>query len=408
MYRRLKYPFLVASILFGFLIAFAIAELALRMLASDWLIHRMKFLGVSRSTFSLNFGTDLGWPLEEIDGKFVRFKPRSTFTATHYEYRHAVHIDELGGRVTAHSDQKNGETIIPFLGDSICFGIGVEDQQTYVSLLNRELKFRLVNLAIPGSSLPVHLDQIERRHKELGKPRLYVFNFFVGNDLTNMVEYYTEKRLKEDHQTLDTKSERLERWLKAVNRVVFYNQFLNKLYVVQFIRTKLLVVYNGYRRDKRKQELMGPIFLVIQKYKKDYLNQAEQYLELELERLDRLSRDLGFSTLFILLPHRDQVSGELLKLDARYYGININDIDVKLPNEMIRKKLASHHLPYIDVLDCLKKEHKTLFYIQDEHFLPIGHEVLSACILPRFREFLASHSAVVDRSNSESIHLVAH
>jgi len=388
-YRSLKYTLLVVSILFSFVIAFAIAELVLRMLASDWLIHRMKILSFSRM-LSPNFGTDLGWPSDQIDGKFVRFKPNSSFTVMHDEYRHSVHIDEFGGRLSADSDQKNGEEIIPFLGDSICFGIGVEDHQTYVSLLNRELKPRLVNLAIPGSSLPVHLDLIERRHGELGKPRLYVFNFFVGNDLTNIVEYHTEQQLNEKHETLESKTDPLKKWLKAVNHTVFYNQFLNKLYVVQFIRAKLLIVYNGYQREKRKQELMDPVFLIIQKSQKDYLNKAEEYLDIELDRLDHLSRNLGFSALFILLPHRDQVSEELLKLDARYYGVDMNDLDVSLPNEMIKKKLDSHHLLYIDILDCLKQEPEALFYVQDGHFLPAGHEAVSACILPQFKKFIAS------------------
>lgn len=370
----LKYSLLGVTVFLGLFVAFVFAELMLRAFASDWLVQRMKFLGVSQN--SSNFGTDLDWPIDWEQGKFVRFHPNSQFDVAHYEYHHKVNIDELGGRVSATVLDKKDQEIIPFLGDSICFGLGVEDEQTYVSLLNQKSKHRLTNLAVPGSSLPVYLNIIERRHQKLGAPHLYVFNFFIGNDLSDIVTDYKKK----------SEPDLMEQWLRTINRAVFHNHVLNQLYVTQFIRAKLLLIYNSYQRDSGKQELMDPLFFVIQKNKKEYLNQAEKYLDMELKRLDHLSKTLGFSAFFILLPHRDQVSDELLKLNAQHYGINPNDLDVTLPNEMVKKKLVSYGIPCVDVLECLRKKHQSLYYVQDGHFLPVGHEAVRDCIFPAFED----------------------
>ena len=52
------------------------------------------------------------------------------------------------------------------MGDSFAFGVGVDDRQTYVNLLDLKSSLRYLNLGVPGSALPNHLDIIEYRHVE--------------------------------------------------------------------------------------------------------------------------------------------------------------------------------------------------------------------------------------------------
>lgn len=110
----------------------------------------------------------LGPSVRKENGQFLSFTPFSRFTISHYEYRHSADIDELG----AESSRKRppGRSSVPFVGDSFVFGIGVPDQETFVNHLARGAPWRFVNLGVPGTSLNLQLDIVEKRHAELGSP----------------------------------------------------------------------------------------------------------------------------------------------------------------------------------------------------------------------------------------------
>ena len=178
---RAFFVFKLASVALSLAFVFLSLEISLRILKPSWLELRMSIL--NPGTNMRRFGSDLAWPVERHDGRFVSFVANSRFRVTHYEYDHPVQIDPWGGRSVEYCLEAAEGTPTPFLGDSFLFGVGVPDDATYVNLLAAKWKRCLLNLGVPGTTLDQQIDIIELRHQALGRPRLYVFNVFLGNDI---------------------------------------------------------------------------------------------------------------------------------------------------------------------------------------------------------------------------------
>src|SRR5262249_48739712 len=136
-------------------------------------------------------GTDRGAEAEYRDGKFFSFTPYSQFDVSHVEYNNVAHIDEFGGRRLPFRSGRNLK-LLPLLGDSFTFGVGVEDEETFASKLATRLPaFRVLNLGVPGSGLNEEITIIKLRHDNLNRPMHYIIFFFLGNDFLDILQQDT-------------------------------------------------------------------------------------------------------------------------------------------------------------------------------------------------------------------------
>lgn len=97
-------------------------------------------------------------------------------------------IDARGFRgQAAPADPGPARTRVLLLGDSVTFGYGVADEQTFASLLGAERGgFEVANLAVPGYGV----DQSLRRYELVGRlwrPQVVVLNLCVHNDLADIM-----------------------------------------------------------------------------------------------------------------------------------------------------------------------------------------------------------------------------
>lgn len=239
----------VVSILLGFAISLLALEMALRVTAPNWLQERMKELNAG---VPYEFGTDQAWPVVRQSGAFRQFVPNSRFMVRNYEYEHAVTIDELGGRSTLYTSD-NSE-IIPFMGDSFTFGVGVRDSETFVSLVGEQSTQRFLNLAVPGSSLHNQIEIVKARHSALGKPKMYIFCMFMGNDLADIRKRYERSTVVKAGNGISLDQSLLWR----INSYVFHHPVFKRIYSIQFIRQKILVIMNQGVIGR-----MNPIFRIM-------------------------------------------------------------------------------------------------------------------------------------------------
>ena len=305
-------------ILFGLLAPILVFEGLLRVIGPAWLDLRMREIALNDNVY---LDTDEDWPVECSELYCYMFAPNSEFQVVTQEYSHGVIIDQNGNRSNRNLDTEHS-TVVPILGDSFTFGLGVEDNETFVSLIDKLSSIRYMNLGIPGNSLTQHIDIVERRHISLGSPSNYVFVFFLGNDFQNILEGHiisSEKDIVDVGEDSDinyypTITNKFN-ILSSLNEYVIQDAFLGKLYVVQWVRHKLLMIVNQSSAD-----LMDPIFLVLRK-DKYYLTDAKQVLEHELNRLDQLASKLNFEYVFVIIPDRHQINRDLLLTRSQYYGI---------------------------------------------------------------------------------------
>ena len=365
----------VFAILFGLTAGFLVTEILLRIAAPAWLVAQMKELNLARNVAS--FGSDVGWSVETVDGRFVRFVPNTHFDVHYYEYNHSVHIDRWGGRVVA--GQKKQDVVIPFLGDSFAFGLGVEDEQTYISLLNAISPYTYLNLGVPGSALPNQLDQIEFRHKELHSPRVYVFTFFTGNDYMDIFRYYS----KHATGTADKKQNHFIEWL---DRSVYRSRVLGRSYVLQFLKHTVLKDY-FHAAEKATTSLPpgcgrppGTNWAVLMMSgRKKCINDIGSYVELAVDHLQEVAHRLHFVPVFVIIPDKLQVNRNLLEPKAARWNLDIETLDTELPSRLIEDQLRVHHIPYFDLSECLRGR-SDLYYKADDHFTPAGHRVAAECL----------------------------
>lgn len=219
-----------------------------------------------------------------------------------------VTIDEVGGRCTVGENGSSSRPALPILGDSFTFGVGVEDDEAYPSLLETQLQRPVFNLGVPGTTLENHLDTVEMRHAELSRPKFYVFALFVGNDLTDLVSWH------EGHLRGPGAASGSRRFLNGVNATA-HRLRLNRSRLFRLVKDRAvsLVHPNG-------TALMESLFLVA-RLDSDVFERSAHYLEMALDRLTRLSHALGFDFAFILLPDMCQVAPEIATARAGAYGL---------------------------------------------------------------------------------------
>jgi len=374
-------------ILFGLLAPILVFEGLLRVIGPAWLDLRMREIALNDNVY---LDTDEDWPVECSELHCYMFAPNSEFQVVTQEYSHGVTIDQYGNRSNRNLETEPSK-VVPILGDSFTFGLGVEDNETFVSLIDKVSSIRYMNLGIPGNSVTQHIDIVERRHSSLGSPSNYVFIFFLGNDFQNILESHiisSEKDIVDVGEDSDinyypTITNKFN-ILSSLNEYVIQDAFLSKLYVVQWVRHKLLMIVNQSSAD-----LMDPIFLVMRK-DKYYLTDAKQVLEHELNRLDQLASKLNFEYVFVIIPDRHQINRDLLLTRSQYYGIGEEQIEVDLPNSVLAATFEYNEVPYIDITPCMADQENivSLYYLRDNHLTVNGHRVAARCMKNALEEIV--------------------
>ncbi|MBN1687688.1 MAG: SGNH/GDSL hydrolase family protein [Candidatus Omnitrophica bacterium] len=387
-----KLFFRLAAVSLGFFMVFLLIEAGLRLWAPSWLETRMKSFNFENDLRS--FGTDLHWPVEEKDGFYLKFIPGSRFRVNHYEFDHEVHINAWGGRRTPFCQEGNESFVIPFLGDSFTFGIGVRDDETFVNLLSAEMKKCFLNLGMSGAALDYQIQLIKRRHDELGNPRLYVFNLFMGNDLSPSVNEKQEKPRIENLELLTKKEHRSwDNFILTVNYFFYHVDFLPKSYALQYIRAKLIALINQARMRKGSAVFADSIYGVMERSQEPSLR---EWIHGKIASLARLAEEKGFEVFILMIPDGHQVSDGLFRERARYYGIPVDQYDRELPNRVLADELEKAGIPYLDLLPCmrqyeraelLKSQGENLYYLQDNHLTPLGHRVVADCAIGPLRKW---------------------
>jgi hypothetical protein len=362
-----KVVFYVAAILFGFSLGFAAAEMGLRFAGPAWL---RQFMVGTNLYGVMHYGTDTGWPVDSREGKFVRFKPNSKFEVKYYEYSTTVHIDRWGGRLVPSFKNSEGTPLIPVLGDSFSFGLGVKDEETFINLICKDSHARYLDLGAPGSALPNQLDVVEFRHKELGSPELYLFVFYLGNDFSDMIRYY------EGSSNEESRNSGIIDFLKS-------RYFLQRSYAAQFAFHYLspdthTKHKSRYYRTPQGKRISNSIYLLMSR-SNSYSLEAEKVLNRSLDRLEDLSKTMHFHYEFIVIPDKHQTDQSLFNKQASVFGLSPDTLDRSYPDRLLEADLEQRKIPYLDVMGCLK-DRPGLYYKNDDHLTSEGHRVVADCI----------------------------
>lgn len=382
-----------AVMLVSLLVGLLLVEGLVRLTAEPWLEQRMAELNPDSE--AAGFGSDTNWSFESKDGNFLKFRAGSEVAVSHFEYDLTAHIDEMSGRVTLPTPE-TGVPVLPLLGDSFVFGIGVADDQTIASrLAERHRDWRFLNLGVPGTALSEHLYFLRNRHAEIGAPDRYVFFMYTGNDLLDLFrgapgEAVPERKVDVVAHAREASSS--QRFLSRVNAFVYYSPVLKRSYAIQLVRRYLLNTLNASAQEDGGVPLVHPSILMLDARQKVMQQQAGELLAEQFRRLDDLQERLGFTSLVIVVPNVFQLDAERLTGMTERYAMGPQDVDIMTPNRIIANAAKEHDFAFLDATECMatQGDPKELYYLQDDHLRDAGVRALADCVDPGISEFLAA------------------
>lgn len=376
-----RHPALVLLALnLGLLVIGAMSlELGLRVASPAWLTHRMEFLRAGGK--AQDWGSDGSWKVIRRNGRFLQFEPHSELKIVHPEYSNSATIDDLGGRQVI--PRRASDYVVPCLGDSFTFGIGVNDGETFVDHLQAGANARLLNLGVPGSALPNQRYIVESRHADLGRPKQYLAFFFLGNDFADILNRRAQLQaaaqqsdpgaVTKDVVVGSGKSRGYRALTERANAVVNAT-WLRRSYAIQFLKRSLM----DATTDKRQ----NPVFLMMNRNNEAYHREARLALSEEFDAWNALASANGFQLTVVMVPDCYQVSRARREQQARYYRVAPSDLDPLLPNSLLKAILDEKGIKCIDCTSQMMElpEAGDLYYINDNHFNSRGHAEFAAII----------------------------
>ncbi len=230
------------------------------------------------------------------NAKNYLLKPNYSATHSRQEYSTTWKINSLGLRneeVNLNDNKKN----ILFVGDSMTFGFGVENNETFSAKANELLKdngykdYRIINGGLAGASTYDSL-HVYNYYYEMLKPKFVFLFMYPGNDIEDNLLYFNMGRRIAKTSYFD-----LKKWLG-------YRSHIYSLITLRFDR--LL----------RKLHLRKADYIFFPFCKKEYSQYENLALEKTITALQTFKTDTeknSVKLIIVILPDRLQTSTYLWK-----------------------------------------------------------------------------------------------
>jgi hypothetical protein len=271
-----------------------------------------------------------------------------------------VETNSLGYRGKEVSLQKPAGTFrILGLGDSVMFGPGVPERDTYLRILEQELnqtfsakihsRFEIVNTAVIGYSTHQELLTLQRDGIRLS-PDVVVVGF-EPNDF-----YPTEDPFYNVHAFHRPSRDDVRRRSYPPTPPV-------RLYFYRFLRSQA----RSIRSQLSTKQPTTPVPVAPQTdwVPGSFEARGWPVMQDHFRAMKRLSDEYGFRLLILLFPTSDQ-------LDSR--------VEHPFPQTQIAEFLASEGINHLDLLDALRNKGREVF-LDYMHLTPPGHRLAAGAIL---------------------------
>ena len=252
---------------------------------------------------------------------------------------------------------------------------------SYVKHLRNSFpEFNFINTAIPGTGIRQH-ELIFKKRINTYQPKAIIYQFYVGNDFTDIQHSLNFKKLSFSRNLFWKASEYLL-ILKYINRRLAFlnmnNQSIKKLHEDKFSKQN----YNRrvkiqYQADK--SALNNTLLLKGEKTKEIYNKWKEK-----LSLINKYSQD-SISLILLIIPHNAQINMTNIKRN-RILGAKLSPqiLHSTYPLiEKIKNDSSSYHVinPLIEFQQI--KHNDSLYYQNDPHLTNWGQKQLSKILLKK-------------------------
>lgn len=315
------------------------------------------------------------------EGRNIPWELKPSTEARHLqifgEWNVSVKINELGLRDQNYNlESDSNKKKILMLGDSFTFGHGVEEEESYVGILEELVSpdYNIINAGW-ASGYSSDIGYIYLKEKGLQfKPDIVILGFFIGNDITDLKknewielnEMGLPKKIISNYHYIDEqgrlRSKGDENVIENNPFPLIYgiNVFLSyRSHTYIFFKDRLKSLF--YKLTGQEEDLGKSIYGEVYYEPREVLWKK---VENVLLGMNSLLKENGIDFVIVLIPSKDQFRKEK---DESYNFTNPNDRIVSFGQE--------NDLLIIDLLPYFKEENiKKFYYKKDPHWNPYGHK----------------------------------
>ncbi len=372
------------------------------------------------------------------------FPPRAEQTFSSVEFTYTAHINSVGLR-ERELKPSPGVFRIAAIGDSFTYGWGVEEAQSWLRLLEKNLRDRgynveTINLGKPGAGPPAYADHAEKALPVL-QPDLVLVIMHQGDDLAgsgkegleklelqkqreggavvklartvypNITRMLRDARLnrlgdKRSQEAPPQKSsaEDNRRWTENTAR----NEILAKMTPEKKVMFEAidLKVREAFMRGMFNPYMVGlamdnPRFYIMPMVLDDpWVKDCIDRMAGQLRRIDYSARDVGATVAVLTIPDGVYVNDAAQKNITRVgYEIDPKLMTAENADEGVRRACEKAGLPFYTVSKGFvdRATETDLFYELDSHPTPKGHALYADLITPVIERMIAATAPRIKR-----------
>jgi len=289
-----------------------------------------------------------------ISKNLIIFKNKQHFNSPNIEgvaFSKKVFTDELGFRIPNKKYKYNSEnSSVLVLGDSVGFGVGVNEEETFVGLIRKNLKnINFYNSSVPGYHLIDYAYTIEK-NKDLKKLKEILY-IYVLNDISFERTIFNNTKTKE----IDKRKEQSK----------FFNKLKENFYfkkVNYFLRNKS-VLYMWIKGIISKPSKRHFYYMYPQYNDNDKITELKEAIKQVKNQAEKNNLKLFVA----ILPYEFQTRKE-----------NCKD-DFLLPQKIVKSIFSDFEIKFKDYTSffCDNKKPSTFFLKYDPvHLSPNGHQLV--------------------------------
>lgn len=362
------------------LLCLILLEIALRLFAPQATIPTFLPTG-DRETFA-EYDPLLGWKLTPLaEGPFFSREFFTHITINAYGFRDATFVKER--------DSENERIRIAVIGDSYAWGYGVEENETFASLLenyslesNRSKKRKeVLNFAVTGYGTDQFLLQLNTTVISY-QPDVIMITFH-GNDLENAgnKEQYSYPKpmfIVENESLILTnvpvpeKEEWDTRPFTIFQKINFFASKYSHAWIFIKIRIK-----NIKAKIMPKESI--PSISGYDLYKREYTGEYKKYEELQralYKEIAELAQRNNIRLIILYIPSKEALDSEGFFMGLQQLGLNTEEYDREKPGALIKNIGKENNIEIISLYEPFQT--KTEYYFKkDPHWNVAGHKAVA-------------------------------
>ncbi len=327
-----------------------------------------------------------------------RLRPNVHFTAVNdfREFAFQVTLDAHGFRKSPKIPNADPREAILFVGDSQAFGIGPNDDQTFIYLTGVALNRPVINTAVPGANNIEEWLMAKSVLSEIPKPRTLILCFSNGTDPYE--NYQSRKKFEGADQPLASAQVAGRKNFKATNlpTLARFKDFL----VRRSALYQLLIRLRRYPAINRLFHRMGLVEPGVPSELNTFASQdtpvKQAYWEITdkvLLKLRQLCLERGIHLMILIIPDRYQVDGAYWNAWVKKYNLRPQDFDMDAPNKHLRAFCDLQHVFLIDPTPALRENYQkgnSGYWKMDLHLSPVGHAIIRDVLVRQLKNEPAS------------------